>query len=65
MALTELKKALQGDLRDNINAILLVVFLIYLNNEQTCKDLVTGKLLKKWYQLIKTKIQERKARKGV
>lgn len=48
-----------------INAVLLVVFLIYLNNEQTCKDLVTGKLFKKWYQFIKTKIQQRKARKGV
>lgn len=48
-----------------INAVLLVVFLIFLNNEQTCKDLVTGKLFKKWYQFIKTRIQERKARKGV
>lgn len=47
-----------------INAVLLVVFLIYLSNEQTCKDLVTGKLFKKWYVAIKTKLADRKARKG-
>ncbi len=47
-----------------INAVLLVVFLIYLSNEQTCKDLVTGKLFKKWYIAIKTKVADRKARKG-
>ncbi len=48
-----------------INAVLLVVFLIYLSNEQICKDLVTGKLFKKWYLVIKTKLQDRKASKGV
>lgn len=47
-----------------INAVLLVVFLIYLSNEQTCKDLVTGRLFKKWYIAIKTKSADRKARKG-
>ena len=48
-----------------VSGVLLVVFLIYLNNEQTCKDLVTGKLFKKWYIAIKTKLQERKEAKGV
>ncbi len=35
-----------------INALLLVVFLIFLNNEQTCKDLVTGRFFKKQYDKI-------------
>lgn len=36
-----------------INAVLLVAFLIFLNNEQTFKDLVTGKLFKKWWASFK------------
>ena len=43
-----------------INAVLLVVFLIYLSNEQLCKDLVTGKLFKRWHE----KLQARKLSKG-
>lgn len=38
-----------------INALLLVVFLIFLNNEEICKDLVTGKLFKKWIKALKEK----------
>ena len=45
-----------------INAVLLVVFLIYLSNEQTCKDLVTGKLFKKWHDAIKMRSAQRKTR---
>lgn len=55
---------IDSSVRSIVEAVLLVAFLIFLNNEQTCKDLVTGKLFKKWYLAIKTKLQERKARKG-
>lgn len=43
-----------------INAVLLVIFLIYLSNEKICKDLATGKLFKNWYFWIKSKIQKTK-----
>lgn len=49
--------------RSIVEAVLLVVFLIFLNNEQTCKDLVTGKLFKRWYIRAKTKLQKRKEQK--
>ena len=51
--------------RSIVEAVLLVIFLIFLNNEQVCKDLVTGKLFKKWYKFIKTKILNRKQKKEV
>lgn len=51
--------------RSIVEAVLLVLFLIFLNNEQTCKDLVTGKIFKKWYVAIKEKINNKKARGDV
>lgn len=48
-----------------INALLLVVFLIYLSNEQRCRDLVTGKLFRDRIAAIRAKSAEGKSRKGV
>ena len=42
-----------------VEAVLLVLFLIFLNNEQTCRDLVTGRIFKKWAEAAR----ERKAAK--
>lgn len=37
---------IDGSVRSIVEAVLLVVFLIYLNNEQTCKDIITFKHLR-------------------
>lgn len=46
--------------RSIVEGVLLVLFLIFLNNEQTCKDLVNGRLFKKWYAAIKQKLLRKK-----
>lgn len=46
--------------RSIVEAVLLVLFLIFLNNEQTCKDLVTGRLFKRWGLALKKKFAKQK-----
>lgn len=57
--------SIDSSVRSIVEALLLVVFLIFLNNEQTCKDLVTGKIFKKWCLAIKAKMIDKKGQKGV
>lgn len=50
--------------RSIVEAVLLVLFLIFLNNEQTCKDLVSGKLFVRWYRAIAAKFGKNKKGAG-
>ncbi|MCD8371724.1 MAG: sugar ABC transporter permease [Clostridia bacterium] len=43
-----------------ITAVMLVVFLIFLNNEQLCKDIVTLRIFKKWREKLKNKTDNKK-----
>lgn len=46
--------------RSIVEAVLLVLFLIFLNNEQTCKDLVSGKLFRRWRESVRNRQQNQK-----
>ena len=51
-------KTIMASVQSIVTAVLLVGFLIFLNNEQTCKDLVNGTLIKKWINKRQNKAQK-------
>ena len=48
-------KTITASIQSIVTAVLLVGFLIFLNNEQTCKDLANGTLIKKIIKQYKEK----------
>ena len=57
---TFVESSASASVQSILTALLLVFFLIFLNNEETCKSLVNGTLIKKWIREYK----ERKAKRA-
>ena len=56
------EKSITPSIQSIVVALMLVFILIFLNNEQTCRDLVSGALFRRWVASIKAKKEKTEAK---